>query len=96
MVRKGLNYFEGHRGRMHYGKYRKRVMTIGSGAIESVHKWVIQARFKQAGMVVRGGVELRLRCAWASRRWDDVFRPPEAQTDKKPNDIHSGVKAFAP
>lgn len=30
--------------------YRKTVMTTGSGAIESVNKWVTKARCKQAGM----------------------------------------------
>jgi hypothetical protein len=52
-------------------QYRKAGMTIGSGAIESVHKWVIQARCKQAGMVwSEQGVNaiLRLRCVWASGR----------------------------
>jgi len=93
---KCLDYLEKHRGRMHYGKYRARGMTIGSGAIESVHKWVIQARFKQAGMAwSEAGLNamLRLRCAWASRRWDDVFRPPDEEADEKPNDILSGVAA---
>jgi hypothetical protein len=51
-------------------------MLIGSGAIESVHAWVIQARCRLPGM--RWSVEganaiLRLRGAWASGRFDDEF-----------------------
>ena len=52
-------------------------MLIGSGAIESVHKWVIQARCKLSGMrwsLVGVNAMLRLRCAWASGRWDEIFQ----------------------
>ncbi len=74
---------------MHYLRYRKAGITIGSGAIESVHKWVIQVRCKQAGMAwSEAGVNamLRLRCVWASERWDEIFTPPETDDDKKLND----------
>jgi DNA-directed RNA polymerase subunit RPC12/RpoP len=79
-----LEYFETHRVRMRYRQFRDAGMTIGSGAIESVHKWVIQARCMQAGMAwSEQGINamLRLRCAWASGRWDDVFAqgPPGAE-----------------
>jgi hypothetical protein len=88
-IRRCLDYLEEHRGRMHYPRYRKAGMTIGSGAIESVHKWVIQARCKQAGMAwSEQGVNamLRLRCVWASGRWDEIFAPPNGADDKKCSD----------
>ncbi len=87
---KCIEYFEKHRGRMRYGLYRKKGMTIGSGAIESVHKWVIQARCKLAGMAwSESGLNamLRLRCAWASGHWDDVFRPQAPNANEMSNDL---------
>ena len=88
-LRRCIDYLETHRNRMRYGYYRKRKMTIGSGAIESVHKWVIQARCKQAGMAwsQRGlNAMLRLRCAWASDRWDDVFAAEQREETENVND----------
>lgn len=82
MIRKCIEYFVKHRGRMRYSWYRKQGMLIGSGAIESVHAWVIQPRCRLPGM--RWSVEgvnaiLRLRCSWASDRWDDDFARAAAQ-----------------
>jgi hypothetical protein len=95
-IRRCLDYLEQHRGRMHYPRYRNAGMTIGSGAIESVHKWVIQARCKQAGMAwSEAGVNamLRLRCVWASGRWDEIFTPAADAAGEKPNDSVIGLAA---
>jgi len=76
-----IKYLKEHRQRMHYRQYRDAGMTIGSGAIESIHKWVVQARCHLAGMAwseVGLNAMLRLRCLWASGGWDDEFRRPEA------------------
>jgi hypothetical protein len=76
-----IKHFEKHRERMHYAACRKAGMLIGSGAIESVHNWVIQARCKLPGMrwsVEGANAMLRLRCAWASGKWDDIFEPARA------------------
>jgi hypothetical protein len=75
-VRKCIDYFDDHRHRMRYSFFRKRGMLIGSGPVESVHGWVIQARCGLPGM--RWSLDginamLRLRCAWASGRWDEDF-----------------------
>lgn len=75
-VRKCIKYFDDHGHRMRYSFFRKHNMLIGSGAIESVHAWVIQARLRLPGM--RWSIEganalLRLRCAWASGRFDEDF-----------------------
>jgi hypothetical protein len=88
-IDKCIKYFKDHRRRMHYRKYRDAGMTIGSGAIESVHKWVVQMRCCQAGMAwSNAGINamLRLRCAWASDRWDDVFILGALPDEKKPKD----------
>lgn len=79
-LKKLIKYLEKHRHRMRYGWCRKHKMLIGSGAIESVHKWVIQVRCKLPGMrwsSAGANAMLRLRCAWASDHWDDIFKPEE-------------------
>lgn len=75
-VRKCIKYFKDHQKRMRYAWFRKQDMLIGSGAIESVHAWVIQARCRLPGMrwsVEGANAMLRLRCAWASGRLDEEF-----------------------
>lgn len=73
---KAIDYFEKHRRRMHYRDFRNRKLLIGSGAIESIHAWVIQPRCRLPGMrwsVLGANAIVRLRCSWASGRWDDDF-----------------------
>jgi len=75
-VKKVKEYFEKHRKRMRYAWVRDQEALIGSGAMESVHAWVIQARCRLPGMrwsVAGANAMLRLRCAWASGRWDESF-----------------------
>ena len=45
-----IRYYSGHAGRMHYDEYLRLGYGIGSGAVESAHKQVVHARFRQAGM----------------------------------------------
>lgn len=81
-LRKLINFFDKHRNRMRYAWFRKHGMLIGSGAVESAHKWVIQVRCKLPGMrwsLPGVNAMLRLRCAWASDRWDDIFRSQRNQ-----------------
>jgi hypothetical protein len=73
-----INYLERHgeAGHMDYAKFRKRKLPIGSGAIESAIRRVINLRMKgnsifwreenAEGMLVLRGLVL-------SRRWNDVF-----------------------
>jgi hypothetical protein len=88
-VRKCIEYFDAHQKRMHYASFKKRGLLIGSGAIESVHAWVIQARCRLPGMRwSQDGVNamLRLRCSWASRRFDEDFAlaaPAQPSTSRK-------------
>ena len=46
-----LNYLESNRERLNYKKFLDRGWPIGSGAIESAHKSVLQKRMKLSGMM---------------------------------------------
>lgn len=85
-----IEYFDEHRDRMHYARFRKSGLLIGSGAIESVHNWVIQARCRLPGMrwsVAGANALLRLRCAWANDRWDAVFQSDAEPADQSPSHL---------
>ena len=76
-IAKVKKYFETHRKRMRYAWLRDQQALIGSGAMESVHAWVIQARCRLPGMrwsAVGANAILRLRCAWASDTWNESFQ----------------------
>ncbi len=68
-------YLTNNRNRMYYNEFQQSGLKVGSGAIESGNKKVIQQRMKQSGM--RWGVETgqtiaSLRAKNASGRWRDV------------------------
>lgn len=74
------NYFETHRERMRYDKFKAQRLPIGSGIVESAIKRVINRRIKSTGSYWNlENVEnmLPLRCALLSGRWKtymDNFR----------------------
>jgi hypothetical protein len=77
LVRKACLYFRTHAHRMNYPAFRARQFPIGSGAIESCAKNLIQARQVQAGMrwTTRGAQCLAsLRALHRSGRWDTFWR----------------------
>lgn len=45
-----IRYYSNNTTRMHYDEYLRLGYGIGSGAVESAHKQVVHARFRQAGM----------------------------------------------
>ncbi|MFN0101137.1 MAG: ISKra4 family transposase [Bryobacteraceae bacterium] len=45
-----IRYYSENAGRMRYDEYLRLGYGIGSGAVESAHKQVVHARFRQAGM----------------------------------------------
>lgn len=45
-----LHYFTANKEKMRYEKFKERGFCIGSGAIESANKYVVQRRLKQPGM----------------------------------------------
>lgn len=68
-------YIGDNRFRMHYDEYQKKNYSIGSGAIESAHKTVIQRRMKLSGQRwSKQGAQhmLDLRTVSMSRHWDWV------------------------
>lgn len=68
-------YFDNNRCRMDYPQYLKRGLLIGSGAIESAHRTVIQRRMKLSGQrwSERGAKNmLHLRVLNMSGHWDRV------------------------
>ncbi len=77
-VKAGLiNYYEQNKERMDYARYTKiGTGIIGSGAIESAHRTVIQKRLKQSGQ--RWGIKgaqnvLNLRVVYMSNQWHKVI-----------------------
>lgn len=68
-------YLSNNRNRMNYKELKKQGFNIGSGAIESGNKKVIQQRMKQSGMrwgIKTGQTIASLRAKNASGRWKDV------------------------
>ncbi len=66
------NYLNSNADRMDYQSYRKRGLLIGSGAIESANRTVVQKRLKRAGQrwsLVGAQQVLNLRACWMSNRW---------------------------
>jgi hypothetical protein len=71
-----LNYFQEHKDRMHYDRYRQMHLPIGSGTIESACKNVVGGRMKQGGMTwSQQGAEgmLQIRSSIESDRFLDDF-----------------------
>ena len=65
-------YLQANRDRMDYKSYRERGLLIGSGAIESAHRTVMQRRLKRAGQRwSNNGAQrvLTLRVCAMSNRW---------------------------
>ena len=75
-MRKGVcAYLETNRHRLDYRLYRGRGLAIGSGAIESANKAVVQSRLKRSGQRwTQSGAQdvLNLRTCWMSDRWSIV------------------------
>ncbi len=59
-------YFRTNAQRMHYSTYRDQGLPVGSGAVESAAKHLVQQRMKRAGMRcsdLGARAILHLRCA---------------------------------
>ena len=73
-----LQYYQTNKDRMDYKKYRAiGAGLIGSGAIESAHRTVIQKRMKLSGQRwTKKGAQnmLNLRCGKLSGKWDKVIK----------------------
>jgi len=76
-VRKAIDYFTEHAPRMDYPRFRALGLPIGSGAIESTCKTLIERREKGAGMRwSESGAQAiaSLRAIYRSGRWDAFWR----------------------
>lgn len=90
-----LGYFTTRRAQIAYAEFTERGLPIGSGAVESANKVVVEARLKGAGMHWSAGhVDgmLALRCAICSDRWADAWRltttPDSASTRQRTSAQH--------
>ena len=68
-------YIENNRNKIDYPKYKKLGFFVGSGAIESANKIILQRRLKQSSMrwsVPGAQYVLTLRCKVESGLWDKI------------------------
>jgi len=74
------NYFDNHKERMRYPKFRKQGLFVGSGVIEAGCKTVL-GRLKRSGMfwTVRGAnAIITLRCCQVSGKFEDYWEARRA------------------
>jgi hypothetical protein len=83
--RKTLTYYEKNQNRMLYKTYRDRGLLIGSGPIESAHRFVLQKRMKQSGQkwTKKGGQAVaNLRIFHLNNQWQTVVDLINKDTSK--------------
>ena len=69
-------HLHAHRGRTHYGKFRRGGYALGSGGIESANKFICHVRLKRSGAwwyEASSNQMLALRCAKYNGTFDQVF-----------------------
>jgi hypothetical protein len=69
-------YLKDHRGRTHYGKFRRGGYPLGSGGMESSNKFICHVRLKRSGAwwyEESSNQMLALRCAKYNGTFDQVF-----------------------
>jgi hypothetical protein len=72
-----LQYLENNKKRINYGKFQKLGLLIGSGAIESAQRNVIQKRLKLSGQrwTIKGAQQIaNLRVLKKSNRWEKLIK----------------------
>lgn len=75
-IRKFMGYLENNRKKIHYHGDRAGGYPIGSGGIESAHKFIVHTRMKRSGawwVKETGNEMLRIRCAIYNGTYDKVF-----------------------
>ncbi|RLB28696.1 MAG: hypothetical protein DRG66_03170 [Deltaproteobacteria bacterium] len=75
-IRKLIGYLNNNREKIHYQGDRKGGYPIGSGGIESAHKFIAHTRMKRSGawwVKETGDGMLRIRCAIYNGTYDKVF-----------------------
>jgi len=74
-VMREVGYFEEHKERMRYDELERKGLPLGSGAMESTIRQVVNLRLKGAGMFwLLHNAEgfLHLRCYLMAGRWDII------------------------
>lgn len=82
-VDKVLGYLENHKHQMKYRDYRNRGWMIGSGAIESAHRTILQVRMKRSGQ------------RWANKGCDNMIKLRIAIKNGKRDLIRNLLKTAA-
>ena len=68
-----LDYFQTRLPRLQYTQVAALKLPLGSGAVESLLRQVVNLRIKGAGkfwLVEHAEIMLQARCQWAAGRWD--------------------------
>jgi len=76
-IRTEIEYFEDRRDLMRYDKFRRRGIPLGSGAVESAIRRVVNLRLKGPSIFWRGHNAERmlyLRAYFKAGRWDELMR----------------------
>lgn len=95
-VRRAVGYFTGHAARMDYPRFVARQFPIGSGAVESACKTLIEQRAKQAGMRwSRAGLQAvaSLRALHRSGGWAAFW---QSQPQRRRPPVVSGPREAVP
>lgn len=74
-LRQLIGYYKNHEKRMQYHIFKEKGLQIGSGAIESAHKDVLQKRLKLSGQRwTKPGLQqiAQLRVTYKSNRWNQI------------------------
>lgn len=71
-----VRHFEKNKERMDYQNFLSQGLYIGSGFIESSHKYVVQKRMKMSGQRWGKGIQgmLNLRCCSQSNKWGKIVK----------------------
>ena len=70
-----IRYLKNNKDKIDYSTYEHKGWFVGSGAIESSNKIIVQQRLKQAGMrwsVDGANYLIALRCYQESGNWDEI------------------------
>jgi hypothetical protein len=81
VVRRNLEYFKTNRDRMHYDRYQRMHLPIGTGAVEGSCKFLVQQRFKLPGCrwSHHGLAQmLALKQLRLNHHWDQLWKLPYA------------------
>jgi hypothetical protein len=79
-IQEQVNYLQKRRELMEYPTYQRQGWPIGSGSVESSHKFVVQARLKGSGMhwkPAHVNPMLALRLALLNERWTESWQQQE-------------------